>query len=87
MNHERKGRYILQGYSEPRSERTGNIVWLEQKEKIRTDQNDTRVSRKRPRKAVPIVRQREAALSLRQGVMQNDHSWSIPIFELPVNLS
>lgn len=86
MNHERKGRYILQGYSEPRSQRTGNIVWLEQKEKIRTDQNDTRVSRKRPRKAVPIVG-REAALSLRQGVMQNDHSLSIPIFELPVNLS
>lgn len=57
MNHERKGRYILQGYSEPRSERTGNIVWLEQKEKIRTDQNDTRVSRKRLRKAVPIVGQ------------------------------
>lgn len=36
MDHEEKGRCIFQGYSAPGSERIGNIVWLENR-----DKNDT----------------------------------------------
>lgn len=74
MKHKRKGRCIFQGCSEPRSKRTGNIVWLENRERIRmTKMIPTWVSR---------CRSLRSSLSFQA---RNDAKWQF--FELLLNLS